>query len=112
MFGAIAVLFILPWLDKSPVRSGRFRPIFKVFFWLLSQTVYCLAGLVPKPAEGIYVVLSRLATAWYFLHFLIILPVLSLVEKTRPLPQSISAPVMGGGAMAGALPPTREKPDA
>ena len=112
MFGAIAVLFIVPWLDKSPVRSGRFRPIFKIFFWVLLADCVLLGWLGAKPAEGIYVVLSRLATAWYFMHFLIILPVLSLVEKTRPLPQSISMPVMGGGAMAGAAAATREKPDA
>ena len=111
MFGAIAVLFILPWLDKSPVRSGRFRPIFKVFFWLLLADCVLLGWLGAKPAEGIYVILSRLATAWYFMHFLVVLPLLSYVEKTRPLPQSISTPVMGGAAMAGSAAP-REKPDA
>ena len=94
MFGAIAVLFILPWLDRSPVRSGRFRPIFKIFFWLLLVDCALLGWLGAKPAEGIYVILSRLATAWYFAHFLLVLPILSVVEKTRPLPQSISLPVM------------------
>lgn len=112
MFGAIAVLFVLPWLDKSPVRSGRFRPIFKVFFWLLLLDCILLGYLGAKPAEGIYVVLSRIATAWYFFHFLLVLPLLSMVEKTRPLPQSISTPIAGGGAMAGATAAVREKPDA
>jgi quinol-cytochrome oxidoreductase complex cytochrome b subunit len=112
MFGAIAVLFVLPWLDKSPVRSGRFRPIFKIFFWLLLLDCLLLGYLGAKPAEGIYVVLSRLATAWYFFHFLIVLPALSLVERTRPLPQSISSPVLGGGAMAGAGAASKEKPNA
>ena len=111
MFGAIAVLFVLPWLDRSPVRSGRFRPVFKIFFWLLLADCVLLGWLGAKPAEGIYVILSRLATAWYFFHFLIVLPMLSLVEKTRPLPQSISTPVMGGAAMAGSSAP-REKPNA
>ena len=111
MFGAIAVLLVLPWLDRSPVRSGRFRPIFKIFFWLLLADCVLLGWLGAKPAEGIYVILSRLATAWYFFHFLIVLPMLSLVEKTRPLPQSISTPVMGGAAMAGSSAP-REKPNA
>jgi len=111
MFGAIAVLFVLPWLDRSPVRSGRFRPVFKVFFWLLLADCVLLGWLGAKPAEGTYVILSRLATAWYFFHFLIVLPLLSLVEKTRPLPQSISTPVMGGAAMAGSSAP-REKPHA
>jgi len=112
MFGAIAVLFVLPWLDKSPVRSGRFRPVFKVFFWLLLLDCVLLGYLGAKPAEGIYVILSRLATGWYFFHFLIVLPVLSLVERTRPLPQSISSPVFGGGALAGAGATTKEKPNA
>ena len=97
MFGAIAVLFILPWLDKSPVRSGRFRPIFKVFFWLLLLDCVVLGYLGAKPAEGVYVVASRIATAWYFFHFLIVLPVLTMVEKTRPLPQAITAPISGAG---------------
>ncbi len=104
MFGAIAVLFVVPWLDRSPVRSGRFRPIFKIFFWLLLADCVLLGWLGGKPAEGVYVTLSRLATAWYFLHFLAVLPMLSLVETTRPLPQSIATPVMGGGI--------REKSDA
>jgi len=112
MFGAIAVLFVLPWLDKSPVRSGRFRPIFKIFFWLLLLDCVVLGYLGAKPAEGVYVVASRIATAWYFFHFLLVLPVLTMVEKTRPLPQAITAPISGGGAMAGATAAVREKPDA
>jgi ubiquinol-cytochrome c reductase cytochrome b subunit len=94
MFGAIAVLFILPWLDRSPVRSARFRPLFRIFFWLLLIDAVVLGYLGGKPAEGIYVVLSRVATAWYFLHFLVILPLLSVFETTKPLPKSISEPVL------------------
>jgi ubiquinol-cytochrome c reductase cytochrome b subunit len=110
MFGAIAVLFVLPWLDRSPVRSGRFRPLFKVFFWLLLADCVLLGYLGGKPAEGIYVTLSRLATAYYFIHFLVILPLLSVVEKTRPLPQSISMPISGGG-MGAAVAAKRGKAD-
>jgi len=94
MFGAIAVLFILPWLDRSPVRSARFRPVFRIFFWLLIIDAVLLGYLGAKPAEGIYVILSRLATAWYFLHFLVILPLLGVFETTKPLPKSISEPVL------------------
>ncbi len=94
MFGAIAILFILPWLDRSPVRSARFRPVFRIFFWLLFIDALALGYLGGKPAEGIYVTLSRVATAWYFLHFLVILPMLSIFESTRPLPKSISEPVL------------------
>ena len=102
MFGAIAVLFILPWLDRSPIRSGNFRPIFKIFFWVFFADCIALGYLGGMPAEGIYVVLSRVATAWYFLHFLVILPLLSVIETPKPLPQSLSKSVLGGSAMAGA----------
>ena len=94
MFGAIAILFILPWLDRSPVRSARFRPVFRIFFWLLFIDALALGYLGGMPAEGIYVTLSRVATAWYFLHFLLILPILSVFENTKPLPKSISEPVL------------------
>ena len=94
MFAAIFVLFVLPWLDRSPVRSARFRPVFKIFFWLLFIDCIALGYLGGKPAEGVYVLLSRIATAWYFLHFLAILPLLSIFETTRPLPKSISEPVL------------------
>jgi ubiquinol-cytochrome c reductase cytochrome b subunit len=53
-----------------------------------------LGYLGGKPAEGVYVVASRVATAWYFLHFLVILPMLSVFETTKPLPKSISEPVL------------------
>ena len=110
MFGAIAVLFILPWLDRSPVRSGQFRPIFKIFFWILVIDVVALTYLGGKPPEGWYVLASRLATAYYFIHFLVILPLLSVFETPRQLPKSISEPVTGGGAgFAGATAAPREK---
>ena len=94
MFAAIFVLFVLPWLDRSPVRSARFRPMFRIFFWLLFIDCIALGYLGGKPAEGIYVLLSRIATAWYFLHFLVFLPMLSIFETTKPLPKSISEPVL------------------
>ena len=109
MFGAIAVLFILPWLDRSPIRSGNFRPIFRIFFWVFVVDCIALGYLGGMPAEGIYVVLSRVATAWYFLHFLAILPLLSIIETPRPLPQSLSKSVLGGTAMAGAASAVKEK---
>ena len=48
------------------------------------------------PAEGLYLLIARVATAYYFIHFLIILPVLGFKEKTIPLPLSITEPVLGG----------------
>ena len=110
MFGAIAILFVLPWLDRSPVRSARFRPMFKIFFWILVIDCIVLGYVGAKPAEGMYLLVGRVATVWYFIHFLAILPLLSVIETPRPLPQSISTPVFGGGGgLAGAAAAPKEK---
>ena len=103
MFASIGVLAVLPWLDTSPVRSARFRPVYRILFWVLVVTCVVLGVCGGKPAEGIWVVLSRIATAYYFLHFLVILPVLGKFERTLPLPESISRAVLptGGGPLPG-----------
>jgi ubiquinol-cytochrome c reductase cytochrome b/c1 subunit len=95
MFSAIGVLFALPWLDTSPVRSARFRPIYRVCFWLLLISCIALGIVGSKPAEGNWVLYGRIATAYYFLHFLVILPLLGKYEKTLPLPNSIAEAVLG-----------------
>jgi len=94
MFAAIFVLILLPWLDTSKVRSSVFRPVYRKFFWVLVFTVILLGYLGAKPPEGIYLVLSRIGTAYYFIHFLVLLPLLGRYEKTDPLPVSISDPVL------------------
>lgn len=93
MFGAIAVLFVLPWLDRSPVRSARFRPIYKWFFWLFVLNAVLLTYCGAQLPEGIWIVFSRLATAYYFFHLVILLPVLGWLETPRPLPASIAGAV-------------------
>ncbi len=94
MFSAILMLFFLPWLDKSPVRSGNYRPAFKKFFWLLVFDVLVLGYLGGSPAEEPYVMFSQLAAAYYFAHFLIILPIVSRMERPLPLPNSITEAVL------------------
>jgi ubiquinol-cytochrome c reductase cytochrome b subunit len=96
MFASILLLFFLPWLDRSPVRSGRYRPMFKIFFVILLIDVGVLGWLGGLPAEEPYVMLSQAATIYYFAHFLLILPILALVERTLPLPNSISESVLKG----------------
>jgi ubiquinol-cytochrome c reductase cytochrome b subunit len=91
MFGSLLILFALPWLDTSKVRSGVYRPMFKVFFALFTVNFVALGYLGGKPPEGWYVILSRLSTFYYFAYFLLILPVLGKVEKTKAVPESISA---------------------
>ena len=94
MFGSIGVLFVLPWLDTSPVRSSRFRPIYKWLFWLLVIDAFVLGYVGAHRPEGFYVLLGRAGTLYYFFHFLILLPVLGKLERPRPLPASISAAVL------------------
>ena len=98
MFSAIFILIILPWLDTSKVRSTVFRPIYRQFFWILVADVLLLGYMGAMPAEGIYLVLARVGTIYYFLHFLVVLPVVGYLEKTDPVPMSISEPVLSGGA--------------
>jgi ubiquinol-cytochrome c reductase cytochrome b subunit len=94
MFGAIAVLFALPWLDKSRVRSARFRPIYKQLFWIFVIDCVILTYVGGKPAEEPYILIGRLATVYYFLHILVLLPLVGLFEKHKPLPSSISEAVL------------------
>jgi quinol-cytochrome oxidoreductase complex cytochrome b subunit len=110
MFASIGVLFILPWLDRSPVKSGKFRPIFRLFFVLLIVDAVVLGFVGANPPEGAWIIIGRVATAWYFIHFLIILPLLGVFERPKPLPTSISEPVLrGGGSIAGATTQPMEK---
>ena len=97
MFGSIALLFVLPWLDGSPVRSMRFRPWARPFFLLWVVAVVVLGYVGGKPAEEPFVTISRFAAAYYFAYFLVILPLLARIERPLPLPESISRPVLRGG---------------
>ncbi len=92
--GAIAVLFFIPWLDRSKVRSAKFRPLYRQFFWILVACCLGLGYLGSQAAEGGYLIASRILTAYYFAHFLIIMPLVAWVEKPKPLPASISKPVL------------------
>ncbi len=109
MFGSILLLIVLPWLDTSRVRSARFRPMFKWFFWVLLVDAVVLGWVGANPPEGYFLVIGRIATFWYFFHFLILTPLLGKLERPLPLPTSISAPVLGAG-LAGARPASMEKP--
>jgi ubiquinol-cytochrome c reductase cytochrome b subunit len=96
MFGSILIWFFLPWLDKSPVRSGHYRPTFRKFFWFgLIPTMAVLFYCGGAPAEEPFVMLSQVAAFYYFAHFLIILPIVSSIERPDPLPFSITEAVLG-----------------
>jgi quinol-cytochrome oxidoreductase complex cytochrome b subunit len=102
-FGSIGLLFLVPWLDSSPVRSARFRPIYKWVFWLLVIDVIALGWVGANPPEGLVVTVGQIATFYYFVHFLILFPVIGRLERPKPLPASIATAVLrgGGGARLG-----------
>jgi ubiquinol-cytochrome c reductase cytochrome b/c1 subunit len=100
LVSAIAIMAFLPWLDTSAVKSARYRPLYRQFFWVFVVVAVGLGYLGSQPATGAYVIIARIFTAYYFAHFLIILPILGLVEKTKPLPNSITESVLGDKAAA------------
>ena len=94
MISAILILFALPWLDTSKVRSATFRPIYKKFFWFLLIDVIILTWVGGSPAEGHFILIGQLATIYYFAHFIIFMPIIGIIETPRPLPNSISESVL------------------
>jgi quinol-cytochrome oxidoreductase complex cytochrome b subunit len=102
MFSSIAIFVFLPWLDTSRVRSARYRPVFKVFFWVFVAAGIGLGYLGSQPPEGGFVIAARILTTYYFLHLLVIIPLLGLFERPRPLPASIADSVLGSGPPVGA----------
>jgi ubiquinol-cytochrome c reductase cytochrome b/c1 subunit len=112
LLASLAVLVFVPWLDTSKVRSGAYRPLYKPFFWIFAAVCVGLGWLGSKPAEGDYVLAARVLTAWYFIHFLIILPLLGLIERPKSLPLSISEAMprkQPGGAWQPALQPRKDQ---
>ena len=100
MFSSIILLCFVPWLDTSRVRSSKYRPVYKWFFWLLVISVIALGYLGSKPAEGVYITWARVFTVYYFMHFLIIMPVVGVLETPAKLPKSITEAVLGKGGGA------------
>ncbi len=99
MFGSIALLFVLPWLDSHPIRSARFRPQFRLFLLLLVVDFLYLGFVGSQPADATVLGLplsyfGLAATAYYFAFFLVVLPYLSKHEKGRDLPASIHEAVL------------------
>ena len=94
MISAILILFVLPWLDTSKVRSATFRPMYKNLFWILLVDVVILTWIGGSPPEGNFILIGRIATIYYFTHFLILMPLVGVIETTKPLPNSISESVL------------------
>ena len=115
MFGSVLILLILPWLDRSPVKSARFRPMYKWFFWIFVFDCIVLGWVGKNPPDGDFhgipfIIIGQIATLYYFGFFIVIMPFLSIFERPKPLPASISEPVLkGGGTVAGAQAKPMEK---
>ncbi len=107
MFGSILVLFVLPWLDTSPVRSARFRPIYRIMMFALVADMVLLGHVGANRPEGLFILEGRIGTVLYF-AFYAALPFVGWLERPLPLPESISRPVLpprsGGGGGGGPLP--------
>ena len=95
MFGSILILFVLPWLDTSKVRSGDYRPIFKRLLLDLRDRLRGAGLPRARSRRKASMWCSRAScTVYYFAHFLVILPLLGLLESPKPLPASISDDVL------------------
>ena len=92
--GSLVILFFVPWLDTSRVRSARFRPIYRLVSWILPVDVIALGWVGSQPPAGIVVTVGQIATFYYFFHFLVLMPLLGKIERPRPLPISIGTAVL------------------
>ncbi|HEX5280009.1 MAG TPA: cytochrome b N-terminal domain-containing protein [Micropepsaceae bacterium] len=101
LFLSLVTLFFVSWLDTSPVRSARFRPLYKQFFWVLVVVVIILGYVGARPVDATLfntpiplVWIGRICTLYYFLHFWVIMPVVGIIETPRPIPDSIARSVL------------------
>ena len=112
MFASLGLLFVLPWLDTAKVRSMRYRPTMRWFFFIFVAVTFTLgvcganppdSQVIANPALGFqlgdsdinsFTWLSRILTVYYFFYFVIIIPVTGWRETPLPLPDSISTPVL------------------
>jgi ubiquinol-cytochrome c reductase cytochrome b/c1 subunit len=117
MISAIVVLLFVPWLDTSRVRSTKYRPIYRWFFWYFAFTCLALGYLGAMPAEQPYVFWAQFFTFCYFAHFLLVMPIVGIMETPDKLPRSITESVLGkaisgsggGGQIPAGVPASPEK---
>jgi ubiquinol-cytochrome c reductase cytochrome b subunit len=94
LLSSIIVLFFVPWLDTSKVRSTSYRPVYKWFFWAFVVTCIALGYLGAQAPDGWYLFFGRVFTIYYFAFFLVVMPVLGKFERPRRLPGSITEAVL------------------
>jgi quinol-cytochrome oxidoreductase complex cytochrome b subunit len=101
LFASLLVLVCVPWLDTSSVRSARYRPLYKQFFWIFVADTVILGYVGSQPVDALLfntpiplVWLGRIGTLYYFAHFLLVMPLVGLFETPKPLPDSIAKSVL------------------
>lgn len=90
LVSSIVVLLFIPWLDRSKVKSARYRPLYKLFFWLFIADVVFLGWLGSQPISNATILSAQIATAYYFVFFLVIMPFLPKFERNLTVPKSIT----------------------
>jgi len=80
MGGSLIILFLIPFINTSEIRSTKFRPLFKFFYWLLVADFIILGWVGQKPVENIYILIGQFATFYYFLFFIVLIPLIGIVE--------------------------------
>ena len=94
LFAAIVVLALVPWLDRLPVKSAKYRPTYRFFFWVFVAICIGLGWIGSKEPTESLTLIARIFTAGYFGFFLVVMPLLSFTEKTKPIPASIADAVL------------------
>ena len=90
MGGAIAILFVLPWLDRSPVRSWRYKGIIsKTSIVVFAFVFILLTWLGTQPATETYTLIAQICTLLYFAFFLL-MPFYTRWDKTKPIPERVT----------------------
>ena len=89
MVSAIGIMGLLPWLDTSKIRSNIYRPIWKQFTWFLVLDFFLLMYVGAMPAEGLWILLGRIGTGYWFAYFLILAPLVGWLEKPQLVPEAI-----------------------
>ena len=81
MFSSLIVLLFIPFINTSDIKSTNFRPLFKIFYWLTVTNFLLLGWIGQKPVTDIYIIVGQIATAYYFLFFLFLIPILGILES-------------------------------
>lgn len=90
MFASILVMFFLPWLDRSPVKSIRYKgSIYKIMLWLFVIDFIILGYLGTQPTTDLYKLMAQIGTIYYFAFFFL-MPIYSKMDKTKPVPERVT----------------------